>query len=165
MKITKDLIGAKVVVSTTMTGTIIEVEGIIEVHGSHYILVSNFQHFHNIDYIPVNITYKYALDLGAINNAAISRTTIPSFIGVRLLKEELLVKNDVSGTLFRKIYKIDGNLIFLGSIKKDPDSAKSPSGLINIFDLEHMTSKGWIFYKEEISAEEKANKEARKKPV
>ncbi len=75
---------------------------------------------------------------------------------------KLLYKNDNSGGLFRKVFKTDGTLIFVGGVCKNPEDCEKPSALINVMELEYLKMKGWDFHKKELSAEEKLNKISKK---
>lgn len=66
-----------------------------------------------------------------------------------------------SGHIFRRIYKMDGNLVFLGTVQKDIEDCKKPSSQVTPMDTDYVLALGWKLYEKEPSAEEKLKKPAR----
>jgi len=74
---------------------------------------------------------------------------------------QILVKHGSNGILFRRIYKKDYPMIYLGTIQKDIEDCKKPSPVITIMDMDYLKEIGWKEYENEPSAEEKVQRSTR----
>lgn len=79
-------------------------------------------------------------------------------LDIRVLLPNILMKKDPSGTIFRRIYKKEKDLLYLGTIQKDIEACFIPSPMISIVDAEYAESKGWVFHETTQSAEERLQK-------
>lgn len=82
-------------------------------------------------------------------------------LDIKVITPGILIKKDASGTIFRRIYKNEKNLLYLGTIQKDIESCYLPSPMISIVDSEYAEAKGWTFYEPSPSAEEKLQKKSK----
>lgn len=64
-------------------------------------------------------------------------------------------KQTDSGLKFRKVYKKDGEMIFVGPVVKDIEDCNNPAAVITIIDIKYIESTGWTPYEKEKSAEER----------
>ena len=89
-------------------------------------------------------------------NGMISRETFGNYLAsVDFDGESILYKHDTNGGLFRRIHRIDGEIIFLGPIRKDPEECKKPSSIIQTLDYDFLKAQGWTNWERETSAEDK----------
>lgn len=68
---------------------------------------------------------------------------------------QILVRRSNSGVSFRKIYKKDGELIYVGTIHKDIEDCNEPSSSVSVMDVQYLNKAGWVSHEKEPSAEEK----------
>lgn len=163
MKINKEHIGKKFIASVKGgNGKVDIVEGAIGLtdEGNILILSSYPPWAGNTNYGPEK-AYMYSIRICSLGRNVLEY--LSGIISFKIVEDELLVKKDATGFLFRKIYETNKTLIYLGAIRKDPEQAKLPSAMVTIHDKEYIISKGWETYKEEPSAEERVNSEIKKK--
>lgn len=135
-----------------------EADGRVHIHGTSFLVFSNSRYLNggsSWSGASPYPEYKYYYNFSS--NGTISRHTLSeSLASVTLDEFPLLYKQDNQGGLFRRIYKKDADLYFLGSIQKDPENCKKPcTGPIVIMDGAYLAEKGWIPYKKETPAEDK----------
>jgi hypothetical protein len=80
---------------------------------------------------------------------------------VRILDDAfVLFKKTGSGILFRRVYRQDDELVFVGTIQKDIEDCKKPSASVSVMDPEYLEQSGWKPYVKEPSAEEKLKEQS-----
>lgn len=139
------------------------VDGVFgEVQGNFCILHNNIR---VAEYSPnissPNLDYQYAM---IINGPTLdhAKANDKRLISIQVILPDILMKKDATGTSFRRIYKEEKDLLYLGTIQKDIELCYTPSPMISIVDKAYAESKGWTYYHPEPSAEEKLQ---RKKPT
>lgn len=149
-------VGKKGLLITKTSGgnAAVENECMIGMHGMSYILLHNIRDLDGGGAQPAS-GFKYGLP---INGNEISGRNISGIIiGFKLLSSDILWRKGAGGeALFRRVYKTDGILTYIGSVQKDIEDCKKPSATVQVADWEYLTLKGWEYYTIEISAEKKA---------
>lgn len=98
--------------------------------------------------------FKYAYHAGADGSLLHLH---PKFLALEVGNSNVQVfYQKLNGNHFRRIYKQEGDLIFLGPICKDLEACKNPAAIITVMDYQYMVSKGWEKYEEKPSAERRA---------
>lgn len=141
-------------VTFTVPGLSSQYEGRISVIGSKVFVCHNGpSNYHGVNLNAKDkFGYLYAYQIPPDTDRIVADGLFNSF---QIEEYSLLYKKDPAGNLFRRIYKIEDPLIYLGPICKDPDKAMSPSAHITISDYNYLQEKKWERYQKEISAEEK----------
>lgn len=136
-------------------GKISLVAGVFVVHSHSQWLNGGYSLLHNP--FP-EYPYTFAFSGGTISKSTLSE----ALVSVSVEADKFLYKYDHNGGTFRRIYKIEDNLIIVGPGRKDLEQCKRPAPLVQVMDYEWMKSDGWEILKKEISAEDKA---AKAKPI
>lgn len=136
-------------------------DALIKFRNGYFYLYSNYQYLHNENTDSKPLGFKYTFNCGSAGEVLFD---FPHFISLEFTDAiSVLCKKDGAGPLFRRIYNIDKNLIYLGSIQKTPEDCKKASAVITVMDYEYLQSKGWAKHEQEITAEQRAAL-ARKNP-
>lgn len=132
-----------------------EWEGKIAVHNSQIFLCTESPYLEGLS----NLTNTYGFPYShKVNQGIVSGQTMgPRFIRIVINSERFLIKNSKTGMLFRRIYKQEDEIIFLGTVQKDIEDCKKPSAVITTADLNYLERDGWEFYASEIPAEKRVN--------
>lgn len=125
---------------------------------------NNLVIFHSeVNYLPHNVNssatpfpHEYAFSLGTSGLMQNGVNVTDNVIKVSKQTSMILWKRDNAGNLYRRIYKTDGIMFYVGSIQKDSEDCKKPSGIITIMDKDYLHSRGWEPYYQENSAEKTA---------
>lgn len=136
-------------------GRAIPFDGKIQTYDGTYYLCTNIEEFNDGRPLPDRYGYAFSFRLGNIDLRRIN-----DYVGTILrlsLAPEIVIwfKNGQSGMLFRRVYKIDSGMIYMGTIQKDPDLCVDPSAVIHIYDKQYMEAQGWKLHEKEPTAEQK----------
>lgn len=76
---------------------------------------------------------------------------------IRFLQDtKTITRHEPSGShLFRKVYRHEDNLIFVGPVKKDIEECRKPAAVVTVLDWEYLKNTGWEYYEDEPTAEDK----------
>lgn len=120
----------------------------------HNIIHYNTSYNKNPTLNPTDYPYSIIIGGKVLNSRSLS-----GFRGVEILSIPVLVNpTSPKGTLFRRIYKIERELIFLGPVKKTIEECLEPSPNINVHDYDYLRLIGWEELKREQTPEEKLKK-------
>lgn len=134
-----------------------QIRGKIHVGETGMFFCSNSPNLHG-ENCPDKFGYKYSYRVGI---EILQKGDGSSLKWVKLLEQTVIVKRGNNGDLFRRLYKQEDNLIYVGTIQKDIEDCKKPSSTINIMDEEFLKENGWNEYQKEESAEEKLGRVSR----
>ncbi len=133
-------------------------EALIQHNGRNFILYSNADCFAQSRSGSDAYKYKYTLPGPHITQDLFGDRLVEIMIIPNEKNVEILQLKS-SGS-FRRVYKREGNMVFVGNVVKDSEHCKRPAVIITIMDADYLKTRGWATYKGETPAEDRVKEKS-----